>query len=83
MKRDSSANFDTEVIANCHGKMRGDGHMLCLLAHSVSQLNGMILVTTLHFFSNLPGGNTMDVLDIAVMDHKYKLDWTRMPITCY
>ena len=52
---DLSANFGIEVTADsCWGNMRLNIHTLCLLVHLISQLDGVILVTTSHCLSNLP-----------------------------
>ena len=80
MKGDSSANFGIKVMADpCHGSMRGNVHMRCPVVHLISQLDETILVTTSHFLSNLPSRETTDVPGIAVIDHRFKLGWTRMP----
>ena len=42
-----------------------------------------ILVTISRFLSNLHGCKTADVPGIAVMDHRYRVWWVRMPITFY
>ena len=48
MKGDPSANSGIEIIADCCGNTRGNIHTLCLLAHLISQVDGMIWLLLRH-----------------------------------
>ena len=80
----SKCNLCIKIIANsCCGNMRGNVHTLCLVVHLISQLDGMILVTTSHFLFIFPDHKTTNVPGIALMEHGYKLGWEIMSMTLY